>query len=226
MAKNPNGDGSVYKLKNGKWQAAVVVGYNAAGKPIRKTKTCVSRKQARDACKDLIDKFRESPFILTPTVEEFSRQYMQENQVRGLAPNTMVHYEKLLRLHVNPHIGAVLLSDLKPTVVQEWINRLVSAGTGTTTVKHSIKALSTMLKRAHALELILSNPCEAVRRPKSEGKKITAFTLEESKHHIRWISRSSSPVITLYHSAFSFRCHDWSIVVNRLLNALLNWVDR
>jgi len=187
MARRPNGDGSLYRLKNGKWQAAITV----AGK--RKTRTRISRKEARDALKELQHEAGlNSGISQSPTVEEFSRQWQRENETRKLAPNTLQFYDNMLK-KINQHVGHIETSKLRPVDVQAMVNQMVSDEVGTVTVIEASKTLHTLMKRAVQLEMATNNPCANVRRPKRKKPQVEAFTIEEAKAIIAYGEQKKYP---------------------------------
>ena len=181
MAKNANGDGSIYQLKSGKWQAAITVN----GK--RRTRTRDSRKEARDALRELQREAESTGNISSsPTVAEYAEVWQQENEVRKLAPNTIQVYANLLSNHILPRIGRRKLHELTPVEVQSMVNDMVNDGVGVPTVGMAGKTLSTMFRRAIQMELCSTNPCVNVRKPERGKVKIEFFSVEEAKRIIEY----------------------------------------
>jgi integrase len=77
----------------------------------------------------------------------------------GLAPRTTALYEGLLRLHIEPTLGAVDLVDLTPARVRAWRKDLLESGVGETTVAKCYRLLRSVLNTAVDDELIRRNPC-------------------------------------------------------------------
>ncbi len=51
-----NGEGGLYQRSDGRWFGAVVLGYDASGKPKRKTVSAKTKAEALQKLKDLQDK--------------------------------------------------------------------------------------------------------------------------------------------------------------------------
>jgi len=63
-------------------------------------------------------------------VGEYAARWIAERP--GLAPRTTALYEDLLRLHIEPTLGAADLVDLTPARVLSWRTDLLESGVGET----------------------------------------------------------------------------------------------
>jgi Site-specific recombinase XerD len=88
---------------------------------------------------------------------EYGRQWIAE---RKLAPRTRELYEDHFRLHIRPHLGALMLGALKPQTIRTWRKRLLDAGV---TEPQAVKAyclLRAILNTAVKEDAIIrENPC-------------------------------------------------------------------
>lgn len=80
---------------------------------------------------------------------------------RDLAVRTVELYDGLLRNHVGPKLGDVMLSDLTPSRVRRWRKELLDEGVGEVTVAKAYRFLRAVLNTASAPEerLLKHNPC-------------------------------------------------------------------
>ncbi|RKT53072.1 tyrosine-type recombinase/integrase [Saccharothrix australiensis] len=80
---------------------------------------------------------------------------------RDLAVRTVELYRGLLRNHVGPKLGDVMLSDLSPARVRRWRKELLADGVGEVTVAKAYRFLRAVLNTASAPEerLLKHNPC-------------------------------------------------------------------
>lgn len=120
------------------------------------------------------------------TVAEYLSRWL--GTVRpNLAPATYRRYEDLLRLHVMPYVGAVVLSKLRPLHVQQMYTRLqdgISAdgrSLAPRTRLHVHRALSTALAQAVRWQIISRNVCEAVDPPQAPRAEIEALRPEKAR---------------------------------------------
>jgi integrase len=77
---------------------------------------------------------------------------------RDLEQTTRDHYAQLLRDHVYPTFGDVVVVAITPPAVRDWFARLRTS-TGPTARAHAYGLLRTVMNTAVADELIAANPC-------------------------------------------------------------------
>lgn len=81
-----------------------------------------------------------------------------------LRPKTVELYRSLLRLHIEPTLGAIDLGRLDVATVRRWHSAKVKAGRpGPNTVAKAYRLLRTILNTAVADGLIVANPCQIAR---------------------------------------------------------------
>ncbi len=190
--KNANGDGSFYPIKKGKWRATITIGRSPEGRLIRKSLTRKSRKLAREALKELKEKYGGQVVLAMPTVSEFSAQWQAEHQATWKA-NTIRKYKSVMKNHIYPRIGRKRLIDLRPIDIQSWVNSLVNDEVGVPTICDSANALNTMLIRAVQLELLNSNPYVHIRLPRRTKRAIHVFTVEEARQIVELGEKGDNP---------------------------------
>ena len=76
-----------------------------------------------------------------------------------LSPRTVVLYEGLLRLHIEPMLGRLDLAAVTPAQVRSWRSGLLDAGVGQVTVAKAYRLLRAVMNTAVDDELIRRNPC-------------------------------------------------------------------
>jgi integrase len=88
----------------------------------------------------------------------------------GLSPRTVVLYEGLLRLHIQPTLGPLDLAAVTPERVRAWRSSLLERGVGQVTVAKAYRLLRAVMNTAVDDELIRRNPC----RIKGAGREDSA----------------------------------------------------
>jgi integrase len=88
----------------------------------------------------------------------------------GLSPRTVVLYEGLLRLHIQPTLGSLDLAAVTPERVRAWRSSLLERGVGQVTVAKAYRLLRAVMNTAVDDELIRRNPC----RIKGAGREASA----------------------------------------------------
>ncbi|MCL2177205.1 MAG: site-specific integrase [Firmicutes bacterium] len=111
------------------------------------------------------------------TVGEFLDVWLRVVIKNNSRDSTYVSYKGYVKNHIKRHIGSVLLKDLKPIAVQEFVSELVSGGKlSARTVGIIINMLKQALGYAQQYELIRANPCLKIRLPKIQEKGVRAFS--------------------------------------------------
>lgn len=205
--KRGNAEGSIYKMKDGRWRAAVSTGKGANGKPKRKVFTSATRhevaQQMTDALRD-----QQRGINITPgkqTVAQFLQEWLKTIK-SDVAPATYVSYEGVVRLHLITVLGDLRLSKLGVQHVQrlkdETTKAVVKAGPrvkktvegqpapeprhlSATTVKYCLVVLRMALDHACKLDFVPRNVALLVDFPKVEQAEIEPFTPEQAVRFIQ-----------------------------------------
>ncbi len=140
----------------------------------------------------------------TLTVGEYLDQWLRDYAKPNVAGNTYEGYERIIRLHVKPHLERVPLSKLRPLHVQGLYGKLLAqtdeSGAqilSAHSVLHVHRALKQALKQAVRWQLLAVNPCDAVDPPRREHKEMQAITENETARLLEGLSgtRYRAPVL-------------------------------
>jgi integrase len=110
------------------------------------------------------------------TVEQYAKQWIAE---RGLEDRTIELYEGLLRNHIGPHLGALMLTHLTAARIRTWRTDLLATGTGRTTVAKAYRFLRAVLSTATDDEIIRRNPCRIKGAGQETAPERPVITLTE-----------------------------------------------
>ena len=189
MAKRrANGEGSICKRKDGRWEGRFTVGYRDDGKQIYKNVLAKTQAECAKKLKAAIAAAKVEP---TPeptpanyTVAEWI-DIWYENFIRpNLRETTRNQYESFIRHHVKPYVGAVPLAKLSALDLQKLYNKLKSSGRIQTdhalpnpglsakTVRSIHMMLSSCLGKAVNERLIPSNPAHGCSIPPKEKQEM------------------------------------------------------
>jgi integrase len=198
MSKRGNGEGSIYQMSDGRWRAAVSIGYQG-GKPKRKTITAQTRTEVADRLKKVLHD--QSRGLNINTDKQTTGQYLDawlENTARpSIRPKTYRSYEQTVRNHLNKTklseadrvklkldsvagLGAVPLSKLTLQVVQKWMNEKLKAGNSARQVSYCRTVLRIALGEAVKADLIPRNTAALAKPPRVEDREVQPFTPEEA----------------------------------------------
>jgi integrase len=104
---------------------------------------------------------------------------VQEFEQR-LAPTTADNYARYIRNDVKPsHLGRMKLTDIRRHHINAFVDELVEAGRGATTVRRIAAVVQGSLKAAAADDLIDHNPGFGIKLPIVEEKEHTWWQPEE-----------------------------------------------
>lgn len=161
MTNKPNGSGSVYQEKNGRWIAALTLTPDAHGRRRVKRKVLKSKSLANKALIQL--QIEHSSKTLTirsnETVGQFAERWLLEIiPLRGLKPSTISNYQQMVHYYIKPILGKKRLSDLKSQHVLNLVNGLKERGLSTNTIRRARSILHNMLETAVEEDLLSKNP--------------------------------------------------------------------
>ncbi len=95
------------------------------------------------------------------------------------APNTQDAFERILRVHVYPHIGGMRLDAVAPADIQELV-RGWSGSAAPTTVEARYTIMATVFRGAIRDRILPASPCVDVRLPRIEPKSaLVPITTED-----------------------------------------------
>ena len=181
--RNPNGLGTTYKRKDGRYEAAVSVG----GKRLREY---FRTRAEADAWRYRTVADRDGGVVLdsnNATLAKYLEVWLRDSVSISVSPKTYEGYESDVRLHIAPALGHVKLKDLKPVQVQRFYSEKARQGLSVRTQKGIHGTLSKALKQAVRWGEMPFNPADRdyVDAPKAlpeEGhsEEIKALTNEEA----------------------------------------------
>lgn len=123
-----------------------------------------TRKEALEKAQDMIARRRKgldsaaTQTSLADFLKRFQEFYKTEG---GVSLRTWQDYRYHIEKNIIPFIGGVILSDLKPIHVDEWMKSLRSRGLGNRTVEYAQSVLRRALQFALEWELLDRNPAGA-----------------------------------------------------------------
>ena len=196
--KSTYGEGSVYQDKtSGRWIAQV---YDGHGKLIRR------RAASREAAKTLQEELnrKKSGQINIPagrqTIETWSNTWYATIKVpAGLKPKTLQHYREMIEFYIIPQLGRIPLEELRAENVQDFVNRLRTAGLSDQTVRHAYNILIQILDVAVSYKYIEYNAAKSIERPKVRKKEPEIFTLAQARDFLAFVDQHRFRA--LYHLA-------------------------
>ena len=103
----------------------------------------------------------------------------------NLKGTTLASYESNLANYILPLLGEMRLSEIRPPVVQQFIDDLVSYKLSPKTIKNIFSVLSRMMNRAFRLGLIDYNPCTNAGLPTVHPYQQTQVLDDDYEHFLK-----------------------------------------
>ena len=198
MAKRrANGEGSIRKRKDGRWEGRCTVGYDADGKRIIKNVLGKTQAECKSKLNELIQASQELDMVRSDdlTVADWVTQWYDLYAKPNIRPSTQEFYWNHIRFHIIPQIGKIKLRKLTSRDVQKLYNHVktqgrVNAKNGKTELSNSyVRGLHMMLhncmERAVKERLIPRNPTEDCIIPKNEKKEMKTLRPENIHDYLK-----------------------------------------
>lgn len=163
---------------------------DARGK--RREKYFKTHKEARDWLADYQYAERHGEMVIPTeiTVDEWF-EFWIDNIVCDLASNTLRNYRERYKRNIQPVIGNMQLSEVKPMHCKVVLTKMNDRYSGAT-IRQTYITMGTMLKAAVMNEIISKHPMDGVRynKPVRAVDDIKCLTLEEQKRFLAVARRS------------------------------------
>ena len=192
--KRANGEGSIRKKPNGRWEGRYTVGIDPnTGRAIQKSVSAKTQAECKEKLRRAIQDNRGIPVNHNGdyTVAEWCRLWFETYSKPNIRYNTAKSYENIIEKHIVPAIGAVKLKQLTSIHIQRMYNESKVSGrvqrwskqTDTTLSNSFVRrihvVLQAALKQAVKERLIPYNPCDNCRIPPKEKKEMTIIPPEK-----------------------------------------------
>lgn len=189
--KRGNGEGCIHQLKDGNWEARIMIGYNEHGKPKFKTFTGKKRSIVADRLAEYLSnqKAAEPESICNDTVKNWLMRWLDEYVAKNVKTSTRVSYEGFVKHQLIPHIGDIKLNELKKADIESMYSQLLENGRADKKGSLSVKTVSNIALCLHkALQSALEHEY-IIKNPASISKVPTFRSTQGSKKEIEILSK-------------------------------------
>lgn len=179
--KRANGEGTIRKRADGRWEARIQDGFKDDGKPkmisfYGPTQKAVKEKMAAylsDKAAGIVDQ--------KYTFSEFADIWF-ENHKANITPTTQESYKYTLRI-LKDYFGNRFLTSIKPYDVENFLRNLQDAGRSRSALTQCRGMLYQIFHKAEANDFVRKNPVRFADKMRSRDpvKRKEAFTAEEVK---------------------------------------------
>lgn len=178
--RNPNGAGSIWQRKDGRFEARVYVP-QPDGTRKRKTVYGATWEECDEKRQELVHRDRQG--IPTPSrsakLSEWLPYWLEEHINPNRKRTTYIKYEMHVRLYLVPLLGTRRLESLTTANVRRMLSD-VTKQSSAATAKESHRVLRTALAAACREELISRNVVQLVPAPRVEPRELRPWSLDET----------------------------------------------
>jgi integrase len=186
--RRPRGEGSLY------WHEKRQCWVGQFNLPDGKTKTKYGKTQKE--VKDWLLKMRgdhRDGFMVKDekvTLSQFLSAYMSDVARHSLRPKTVESYEGIIRLHINPVLGDLKLSAIRPDQLQRLYADKLESGLSARTVQYIHLILHKTLGQALKWGMVNRNVASLVDPPRVSKKEPLIWSIEQVKRFLRTVEGS------------------------------------
>ena len=181
MGRRGNGEGTITRRKDGRWEAKYTA-QTAEGPKRRalygKTRKVVADKLAR-ALTDCASGYTFDTENMT--VGEYLDRWLNDSDRGSVRTSTYERHEQIVRLHLKPAFGRVKLSKLTPAHVQGLYRHKLDSGLSPATVQKIHVVLHKALAQALKWNLIPRNGADAVKAPRPAAEEMRPLSPDEAR---------------------------------------------
>jgi integrase len=125
------------------------------------------------------------------TVGELLDYWLQTYARPRVRPKSYETYERIIRVHLKPGLGAIRVQALKPEHVQQFCADKLAAGCGKRTVQMRHMRLSQALKMAVEQGQVARNVAQVVHPPRARAREMQTWTKDQAQRFLQAASQSS-----------------------------------
>lgn len=198
--KRANGEGSIRKRADGRWEGRYTAGYDPeTGKRITKNVLGKTQAEVREKLKEKITeaKVLDITKVATYTVGEWATLWYEVYAKPNIRESTADYYDRYIQRHIIPCLGNIKLSKLTSREIQKMYNDMKDHGRIRKEQKGKNPGLSgtyvhglhvmfhTCLERAVKERLLVRNPTDDCIPPKIEKKEMKILQPEQLKAYLK-----------------------------------------
>lgn len=184
MGKRANGEGTIYKLPNGKFRVTISIMIN--GKLKRLSKVTIKKADAVVELKNMrlqgvLQNISNAGFV-GRFLRDFLEWWMKNVVPHTCKPTTVDSYQSAINKHINPRLGDNLFKELTPIHIQTFVSAMINDEVGGRARQIAFETLRAALNDAVTpFKLLSESPCEGIATPKHEYAEIFPFEIKELK---------------------------------------------
>lgn len=160
---------SVYKDKDGYWNAQVQIGYYDSGKRKYKRFRADTKKEVQKRLNDYLLKTGNLaivPELDDVTVSEYMNQYINLYKKHKLKSSSLTRERGIFKNQIEPTLGGFPIKKLSTNIIQSHlVNKLKVDNYSLSTIHKAYTLLNECMKKAVQENKLFKNPCDGVELP-------------------------------------------------------------
>ena len=184
--RRPQGDGTIRKRSDGRWEARIIIGHKNDGTPMYKSAFAKTQKSALKELHQLIDLYRDVDLSeeCRMTLGEWMDKWLDEYMIFTVREGTLEGYRLLVKHQIKRFIGDKQLAYLTTADFQKFYNKAKKEGRVKKHPLYGHELSDTMIRKVHmalhqALDMAVKE-CLIVRNP-TVGTTIPKKTYTEKQ---------------------------------------------
>ena len=177
--RRPQGDGTIRKRSDGRWEARIIIGHKNDGSPMYKSAFAKTQKSALKELHQLIELYRDVDLTedCRMTLGEWLDKWLDEYMIFTIRESTLDSYRAMVKNQVKPFIGGKQIASLTTADMQKFYNKIKKEGRvrehpihGKTLADSMVRGVHMMLHEALDVavreRLLVKNPTNGTTVPK------------------------------------------------------------
>ncbi len=175
--------GSIIKKGSNRYLVRLYMGL-VDGKRVYHSKTIHGNKKTAQQYLNKILREKDLGEFIKPSQEllaEYMNEWLEKEAKTRVREYTYQNYKDLVRLYINPVLGAVMLSNITPVQIKGVYSEMIDKGLSPKTVKNTHGVLKNALEQAVNWGKLPRNPADSVNLPRQKKKEMKVLSPEEAK---------------------------------------------
>ena len=177
--RRPQGDGTIRKRNDGRWEARIIIGHKNDGSPMYKSAFAKTQKSALKQLHQLIDLYRDVDLTEDSrmTLGDWLDKWLDEYMIFTIRESTLDSYRAMVKNQVKPFIGGKQISSLTTADMQKFYNKIKKEGRVRPHPIHGKALADSMVRGVHMMlhealdaavkeRLLAKNPTNGTTVPK------------------------------------------------------------
>lgn len=181
MKRRGRGEGAIYRTKGGWWKACANRGLTADGKRRRLYFSGKTKREVQDRLSAFHAQSVTGTFVepSRTTISTFLNRWLEDSVQLSVRPTTLRSYRGIVKNHIVPRIGHVVLNQLTSQHIQWLYAELNRSGVAPRLRELIHSVLRRALEQAVRFHQLLKNPCDSVDKPRVPKTTMKTFSREQ-----------------------------------------------